>query len=87
MAEAVAELEAANDIAKAPPLAEGPEAILILWNLGSTYASMKPPKSAEAISMLKGFSTRACKGAKAATYKTECEQSQALVSKLGGTLQ
>jgi tetratricopeptide (TPR) repeat protein len=84
MEESVPELEAAK---AAVAGVEGPESILILWNLGSTYASMKPPKSADAISMLKGFSTRACKGAKAATYKTECEQSQALVSKLGGTLQ
>jgi tetratricopeptide (TPR) repeat protein len=83
MAEAVTELEAAKAVAPS----EGPETILILWNLGSTYASMKPPKSAEAIAMLKGFSSRACKGAKAATYKSECEQTQALVSKLGGTLQ
>jgi tetratricopeptide (TPR) repeat protein len=83
MPEAVTELEAAKAVAPV----EGPESILILWNLGSTYASMKPPRSADAISMLKGFSTRACKGAKAATYKSECEQTQALVSKLGGTLQ
>jgi tetratricopeptide (TPR) repeat protein len=83
MPEAVTELEAAKAIAPA----EGPEAILILWNLGSTYASLKPPRSADAISMLKGFSGRACKGAKAASYKSECEQTQALISKLGGTLQ
>ena len=81
--EAVTELEAAKAVAPT----EGPESVLILWNLGSTYANMKPPKSAEAIAMLKGFSTRACKGAKAATYQPECEQTQSLVSKLGGTLQ
>jgi tetratricopeptide (TPR) repeat protein len=81
--EAVAELEAA----KAGAPTEGPASVLILWNLGSTYASMKPPKAAEAIAMLKGFSARACKGAKAVTYKTECEQTSALVSKLGGQLQ
>ncbi len=81
--EEVTELEAAKAIAPA----DGPESILILWNLGSTYASMKPPKSAEAIAMLKGFSGRACKGAKATMYKSECEQTSALVSKLGGTLQ
>ena len=78
--EAVTELEAAK--ASAPT--EGPESVLILWNLGSTYANMKPPKSAEAIAMLKGFSARACKGAKAATYKTECEQAQTLVSEARG---
>jgi len=81
--EQVAELEAAKAVAPT----EGPEAVTILYQLGSTYAVLTPPRSAEAISMLKGFSSRACKGAKAATYKSECEQSQALVSKLGGTLQ
>jgi tetratricopeptide (TPR) repeat protein len=82
-AESVTELEAAK--ASAPT--EGPEAITILFMLGSSYAKLKPPRSAEAISMLKGFSSRACKGAKAASFKTECEQSQTLVSGLGGTLQ
>ena len=81
--EAVTELEAAKAVAPA----DGPESVLILWNLGSTYATMTPPKSAEAISMLKGFSSRACKGAKAASYKGQCEATQALVTKLGGTLQ
>lgn len=81
--EAVASLEAAKTSAPS----EGPESITILYMLGSTYAKLKPPRSAEAISMLKGFSSRACKGAKAATYKTECETSQTLVTSLGGTLQ
>lgn len=81
--EMVTELEAAK--ASAPT--EGSEQVQILWNLGSTYATMKPPRTAEAISMLKGFSQRACKGSKASTYKAECEQTQALVTKLGGTLQ
>jgi tetratricopeptide (TPR) repeat protein len=81
--EQVVELEAAKAVAPG----EGPESVTILYALGSTYAVLTPPRSAEAIAMLKGFSSRACKGAKAATYKSECEQSQALVSKLGGTLQ
>lgn len=81
--EAVTELEAAKAVAPA----DGPESVQILWNLGSSYASLNPPRSAEAIAMLKGFSARACKGAKAASYKTECEATQTLVSKLGGTLQ
>jgi tetratricopeptide (TPR) repeat protein len=81
--EMVTELEAAKTSAPT----EGPESVQILWNLGSTYATMKPPRTAEAISMLKGFSQRACKGSKASTYKAECEQTQALVTKLGGTLQ
>jgi tetratricopeptide (TPR) repeat protein len=82
-AEAVTELEAAKAVAPA----DGPESVQILWNLGSSYAKLNPPRSAEAIAMLKGFSSRACKGAKASSYKTECEATQTLVSKLGGTLQ
>lgn len=81
--EQVTELEAA----KAVVPAEGPESIQILYILGSSYALLTPPRSAEAISMLKGFSSRACKGAKASTYKVECETTSSLVSKLGGTLQ
>jgi len=79
----VTELEAA----KAVVGNEGAEAIQILFNLGSTYAQLTPPRTQEAIQMLKGFSGRACKGSQAAKYKAECEQSTALVTKLGGTLQ
>jgi len=73
----VAELEAARKVA-----GEGhPE---ILFNLGSTYAVLTPPKTAEAISMLKAFSTRACRGDKATSkFRDQCEQAQALSSKLG----
>jgi tetratricopeptide (TPR) repeat protein len=81
-AEQVAELEAAKATAT-----EGAEAIQILFALGSTYALLPQPKSAEAIQMLRGFNARACKGAKAQTYRTECETTQTLVAKLGGTLQ
>jgi tetratricopeptide (TPR) repeat protein len=81
--EMVTELEAAKAVA-AP---DSPESIQILFNLGSTYAQLTPPRSAEAIQMLKGFSGRACKSAKAQSYKTECETAQTLVSKLGGTIQ
>lgn len=79
----VTELEAAKVAAGS----EGSEAVQILWNLGSTYAQMKPPRTQEAIQMLKGFSTRACKGAKAATFKSECDQAQTLMVKLGGNPQ
>jgi tetratricopeptide (TPR) repeat protein len=83
MPEMVTELEAAKAIAPA----EGPESVEILWSLGSTYAKLEPPKKQEAIQMLKGFSARACKGTKAASFKTECETAQTLVVKLGGTMQ
>ena len=81
--EMVTELEAA----KAVVGNEGSEAVQILFNLGSTYAQLKPPRTQEAIQMLKGFTQRACKGAKSAQYKTECETSQSLVARLGGTMQ
>ncbi|EYF07426.1 tetratricopeptide repeat protein [Chondromyces apiculatus] len=76
----VAELESAKAVAPA----EGPESVLILWSLGSTYAKLEPPRKQEAIQMLKGFSNRACKGSKAAIYKTECDTSNSLLAKLGG---
>jgi tetratricopeptide (TPR) repeat protein len=83
VAEQVTELEAAKGVAPA----DGPESVQILWSLGSTYATMNPPKTEQAIQMLKGFNARACKGAKAQSFKTECESTVALVQKLGGTLQ
>jgi tetratricopeptide (TPR) repeat protein len=81
--EMVTELEAAKLVANP----EGPESVQILWSLGSTYAKLDPPRKQEAIQMLKGFSARACKGAKAASYRTECESAQTLVASLGGTMQ
>ena len=65
----------------------GPESVQVLWDLGSTYAKLTPPRTAEAIQMLKGFSSRACKGSKAATYKSQCEGAQTLVTQLGGSMQ
>jgi tetratricopeptide (TPR) repeat protein len=56
----------------------------ILFNLGSTYAVMKPPKKQEALQMLKAFQARGCKGAKAQKFKAQCDQSQALMMNLGG---
>jgi tetratricopeptide (TPR) repeat protein len=81
--EMVTELEAAKAVAGN----EGPESVQILWDLGSTYAQLTPPRSQEAIQMLKGFSSRACKGAKAQSFKTQCESAQSLVTKLGGSMQ
>jgi tetratricopeptide (TPR) repeat protein len=78
--EIVTELEAAKAVAGT----EGPESVQILFMLGSTYAQLKPPRTQEAVQMLKGFTARACKGAKAATFKTECETSQTLITRLGG---
>lgn len=56
----------------------------ILFNLGSTYAVMTPPKKQEALQMLKAFQSRNCKGARAQKFKVQCDQSQALMMTLGG---
>jgi tetratricopeptide (TPR) repeat protein len=81
--EMATELEAAKAVAGT----EGAEAVQVMWDLGSTYAKLTPPRTAEAIQMLKGFSARACKGAKAASYKSQCEGAQSLVTQLGGSMQ
>jgi tetratricopeptide (TPR) repeat protein len=75
------ELEAARKVA-------GEEHPEILFNLGSTYAVLNPPRKTEAIQLLKAFSGRACRGSSAAgKFKDLCESSQSLVAKLGGTIQ
>jgi tetratricopeptide (TPR) repeat protein len=56
----------------------------ILFNLGMGYAKLKPPKKAEALQMLKGFTQRACKSQQANKYKSECEQASAMTQKLSG---
>lgn len=79
-AERMAVLEKANDIAGA----NHPE---IAFNLGSTYAVMKPPQKEKALRLLKSFNKRACKGADAAKkFKDQCATSSDLVQKLGGVL-
>lgn len=75
--EMVIELEAA----KAVGGGEHPE---ILFNLGSTYAKLNPPRKAEALQMLKGFSARACRTKKKSKYKDQCEQAMTLEQKLRG---
>lgn len=76
----MADLEKANDIAGA----NHPE---IAFNLGSTYAVMKPPQKEKALRLLKSFNKRACKGADAAKkFKDQCATSNDLVQKLGGVL-
>jgi tetratricopeptide (TPR) repeat protein len=76
--ERLAALERANEIA-------GESHPEIAFNLGSTYATMKPPQKDKAVRLLKSFNKRACKSASAQTkFKDQCEISNALVSKLGG---
>jgi tetratricopeptide (TPR) repeat protein len=72
----LADLEKANEIGGT----SHPE---ISFNLGSTYAVMKPPKKEKALRLLKAFNTRACKSADAAKkYKDQCAISSDLVQKL-----
>ncbi len=82
-AEQVKELEAARAVAPA----DSPEAVTILYSLGSTYAALDPPKKQEAIEMLKGFSARACKSQKKINFAVQCETARTMVTSLGGTLQ
>ena len=79
MSDMVAELEAARKVA-------GDEHPEILFNLGSTYAVLNPPRNDRSDPDAQGFSARACRGAGATSkYKDQCETSQSLVAKLGGT--
>jgi len=72
-------LEAANKLGGA----EHPE---ILFNLGSSYAKLNPPKKTQALQMLKNFFARACKSGKSEKYKEQCEQTNALIAQLGGNI-
>ncbi len=55
----------------------------LLFNLGMAYADVNPPKKAEALQRLKGFTARACTK-DAAKYKRECEQAQTVIQRLSG---
>ena len=81
IADAATELEAAK--AAAPP----EDQALLLYSLGSVYARMTPPRKQEAIQTLTAFAKRACKGARAARFATECTVAQSLVMQLGAALQ
>lgn len=75
----IATLEQANKLGGA----EHPE---ILFNLGSSYAVLNPPKKTQALQMLKNFFARACKSGKSDKYKEQCEQTNALIAQLGGNI-
>jgi len=75
----VAALEKANEV-------DGDENPDIGFNLGSTYAVMKPPQKEKAVRLLNSFTKRVCKGAQAAEkFKDQCATASDLVQKLGGT--
>lgn len=78
MSSMVGVLEKANEIA-------GESHPEIAFNLGSTYAVMKPPQKEKAVRLLNSFNKRACRSSKAAEkYKEQCATSNDLVQKLGG---
>jgi tetratricopeptide (TPR) repeat protein len=79
----VVEIEAAKELAGT----EGPQAILILFTLGTTYAMLKPPRAQESVKMLRAFRARACEGAIKKSYGMECQQALILIDRLGGSTQ
>ena len=72
----VAELEAAKSVNQ--------DDAGLLFNLGMAYSKLTPPKKAEALQMLKGFTARACRSAKSQRYKRECEQANSTQQRLKG---
>jgi tetratricopeptide (TPR) repeat protein len=72
----VAEFEAAKSVSGEDPG--------LLFNLGMAYSKLNPPKKAESVQMLKGFTTRACKGKNANMYKAQCEQATTTMQRLKG---
>ncbi len=70
-------LEKANQIA-------GDEHPETAFNLGSTYGVMDPPKKQKALELLKSFDKRACRTARRAKFKSQCETASSLIQRLGG---
>jgi tetratricopeptide (TPR) repeat protein len=52
------------------------------FELGTTYATLTPPRSAEALQALMRFNKRVCKTAAAVAYKAQCEIAAGLVARL-----
>lgn len=72
----VADLEKANQIG-------GKDHPEIAFNLGSTYATMTPPKKEKALRLLKVFNKKTCRSkAGALKFKDQCATSTDLVQKL-----
>lgn len=78
-AEMVASMEKAQEVA-------GETHPEISFNLGSTYAVMDPPQKEKAARLLKSFVKRACRSAKAAQFKEQCETANSLIQKLGASV-
>jgi hypothetical protein len=56
-----------------------PESAFIV---GSTYAKMQPPQKEKAVRMLNSFTKRACRSAKAAQFKEQCETAASLLQQM-----
>lgn len=76
-AQRLAVLEKANEVG-------GEQHPEIAFNLGSTYAVMKPPQKEKALQLLKAFNKRNCAGTGKKKYMALCSQSNDLLQRLGG---
>jgi tetratricopeptide (TPR) repeat protein len=76
-AQRLAVLEKANEVG-------GEEHPEIAFNLGSTYAVMKPPQKEKALQLLKSFNKRSCSGSGKKQFQALCQQSNDLITRLGG---
>jgi len=56
----------------------------IAFNLGSTYAVMKPPQKEKALQLLKQFNKRSCTGAGKKQFQALCQECSDLLQRLGG---
>jgi len=81
---AVTEYEAAKKACDSNKCSDHKEAY---FNLGVGYSELNPPKKNEAMQQLQSFWKLTCKGALAAKYADQCQQSQEVVRRLGGSLQ
>ncbi len=54
------------------------------FELGTTYATLAPPRNADALHALKRFSQRVCRGGAAVAYKEQCQIAAQLLPRLEG---
>jgi tetratricopeptide (TPR) repeat protein len=83
-ARAVTEFEAAKKACESNKCNDHKEAY---FHLGVGYSELTPQKKNEALQQLQSFWKLTCKGALAAKYADQCQTSQEVVRRLGGSLQ
>jgi tetratricopeptide (TPR) repeat protein len=83
MSRAVSEYEAAKKSCESNKCNDHKEAY---FYLGGAYAELVPPRKSEAIQQLQSFYKITCKGAQAAKFQDQCQQSQEIARRLGGSL-